>query len=452
MVALFFVCELAYLLARCPVQRIDRTPPMLDNGYRDFQRQLSEDPHRFKTAVIHRRAGKTVFALDWLLEPCRDPDWEGIDGNPYRGYFLCPFRNQAKGIAFDFLQAMTAGDGVSINKSDLCVEFQDGGRVTLVGAEGYSKHRGKYAHRVACDETAQIPPAAWREVFRPMLADTRGEGLFIGTPRGRGWFHHLFTMPERSDSWASYLLRADESGIIDDAELADLQAELTDGEYRREFLCDWDVGVPGAYFTEQMDLITAENERLLLGTVHNESEMVWCSWALLPNDALAVCWWQLEGRSPVLIDSQRWVQAPIAEIVKAVQERPYIYGGHVFRIDQAVSHDQGKAAPFRMRQIRQLGMRGPIMPRREWVDEIQIMRQLLGAAKLGIEAAPDGVEALRQVHATWDEPRQVFSQEPDKDWTYDYAVAVSAFAAYWQRGKMLGRRDPIDYPARRTHG
>lgn len=426
---------------------------MLQNGYRDFQQKLADDPHRFKTAVIHRRAGKTVFGLSWLLEPARDPAWQGPDGNAYRGWFCAPYRTQAKGIGFDFLQQLVAGEDVTINKAELSVTFNlTGGRVTLIGAEGYDKHRGKMAHRICLDETAQIAPDAWRSVFRPMLADTKGQALFIGTPRGRGFFHELFSMPEKSDRWASWLIRADESGILDDVELKDLQAEMTEAEYRREFLCDWDVGVPGAYFTEQLDAITEENDRLLSGVVHNESELVWCSWGLLPNDAIAVCWWQLEGRSPVLIDSQRWVQAPIADVVKAVQERPYIYAGHVFRIDQGSSHDQGQATPIRMRQIRQLGMRGPIMPRREWVDEVQIIRQLLGHAKLGLESAADGVEALRQVHATWDDERNVFSTAPDLDWTYDYTVAVSAFAAYWQRGKMLGRREPIDYPARRTHG
>jgi hypothetical protein len=62
------------------------------------------------------------------------------------------------------------------------------------------------------------------------------------------------------------------------------------------------------------------------------------------------------------------------------------------------------------------------------------------------------VEALRQVHATWDEKKEVFSADPDRDWSYDYTVAVSAFAAYWRRGKLLGRREPIEYPARRAHG
>lgn len=424
---------------------------MFKNGYRDFQQQLADDTHRFKTAVIHRRAGKTVFALSWLLEPARSLKWEGQDGNPYRGYFCAPYRNQAKGIGMDFLTQLVAGENVVINKAELSVEFlETGGRVTLIGSEGYDKHRGKGAHRICLDETAQIPPEAWRSVFRPMLSDSKGEALFIGTPRGRGFFYDLYMMPSKSDRWASWLVRADESGILDDEELADLQAELTPAEYRREFLCDWDVGVPGAYFTEQMDGITAENERLLSGKVHNQSEKVWCSWGLVPNDAVAVIWWQMDGRTPVMIDAERWIQAPIAKVVKAVQERPYVYGGHVFRIDQGSQHQE--AMPFRMRQIRQLGMRGAIMPRREWTDEVQIMRQFLDAATLGIEAAPDAVEALRQVHAGWDEERQVFSNEPDRDWTYDYAVSVSAFAAYWLRGKVLGRREPIEYPERRADG
>jgi hypothetical protein len=38
------------------------------------------------------------------------------------------------------------------------------------------------------DEVADVNSAAWYEVLRPMLIDTRGEAWGVGTPKGRNWF------------------------------------------------------------------------------------------------------------------------------------------------------------------------------------------------------------------------------------------------------------------------
>lgn len=417
---------------------------------RDFQQDLANDPARFLVAVIHRRAGKTIFALDWLLEPARETIGQEPGSSDYRGYYICPYRNQAKAVGLDFLIQMTDNvEGVVINRTDLYAQFPSGARVQLLGADGFDKHRGRYADRVAFDESAQIPPGAWREVFRPMLADRKGKAVFIGTPRGHGFFYDLFKMPEKSANWSSHLLTAEQSGILDDEELTDLRLEMTDNEYRREMLCDWDIGIPGAYFSHEMDN-AADKGRIMDGDLYDPRDVVHASWGLLPNDAFTVCYWQVRGRTPVLIDSDRYLGERVDLVAKGVAEKPYYIDTHTYRIDQKQAFTQ--AVPERLRTLRGFGFRGPVMARREWSDEVHLIRQALTGVELASENAADAVEALRQVHASYSEEHQTFGAEPANDWCYEYAVAVGAFAAQWKRGRAFGRRQPIDYPERNYYG
>ena len=163
-------------------------PPPADFQLRPLQIAIKADTNRFKVACIHRRFGKTVLAIDWLKDeilncPLPEP----------RGYFVFPFAKQGEEIAWDFLRAQCADQEDAVfDKWRLEVTFANGGKIKLLGAERYQKHRGKYADAVAFDECCDIAPAAWRLVFRPMLSDRLGKALFIGTPRGRDWFRDLW--------------------------------------------------------------------------------------------------------------------------------------------------------------------------------------------------------------------------------------------------------------------
>jgi phage terminase large subunit len=71
------------------------------------------------------------------------------------------------------------------------VEYPNGARVRLYGADNYDRMRGLYNDGVTIDEPAQMDPRAWPEVIRPTLSDYNGWGTFIGTPKGRDWFYKI---------------------------------------------------------------------------------------------------------------------------------------------------------------------------------------------------------------------------------------------------------------------
>ena len=79
-------------------------PPRKDTRLelRPLQKVIREDKARFKNAVLHRRFGKTMMAVDWLVEVAETC----TDDNP-RCYFIAPTYQAAKNIAWQFCLDMT---------------------------------------------------------------------------------------------------------------------------------------------------------------------------------------------------------------------------------------------------------------------------------------------------------------------------------------------------------
>jgi hypothetical protein len=63
-----------------------------------------------------------------------------------------------------------------------------GGIVEFLSLDEPDNARGKTAFGVIIDEAGFVPERAWYEVLRPMISDTNGWVLAMGTPRGRNWF------------------------------------------------------------------------------------------------------------------------------------------------------------------------------------------------------------------------------------------------------------------------
>lgn len=204
---------------------------------------------RFGCIVAHRRAGKTVASIMDLIDAalrCKKPNG--------RFAYVGPYYNQAKDVVWAYVKRYTAGiPGVEINESELRVDLPNGARIRLYGADNYDRLRGIYLDGVVLDEYADQPPQAWREVIRPALADRQGWALFIGTPKGRNAFFDVYENAVKSDEWFAMKLRASETGLIEQDELAAMRNDMSANEYRRELECDFDAAVEGAYFAECLD-------------------------------------------------------------------------------------------------------------------------------------------------------------------------------------------------------
>lgn len=209
---------------------------------------------RFGCIVAHRRAGKTVASILDLIDAalrCDKPD--------PRFAYIAPYYAQAKDVVWGYVKRYAGAiPGTTINESELRVDFPNGARLRLYGADNYDRLRGIYLDGVVLDEFADQPPQAWREVIRPALADRQGWALFIGTPKGRNAFFDVYQQAVESPDWFDMKLKASDTGLVPENELQALRADMSENEYAREMECDFDAAIEGAYYAEQIAVARKE--------------------------------------------------------------------------------------------------------------------------------------------------------------------------------------------------
>lgn len=198
------------------------------------------ESHRFAVLVAHRRMGKTVLAVNHLIK-------RALTDGKERGFYayVAPFRTQAEQIAWGYLKHFT--DPIPLikyNEQKLQLTLPNGASIRIFGADNPDSLRGLYFDGVVLDEVAQMKPETWTEIIRPALADRLGWAVFIGTPKGINLFSQTYDQAlklqrEGNKDWIAMLYSVDQTGAIAPAELEALKAEMSDNEYRQEFLCDF---------------------------------------------------------------------------------------------------------------------------------------------------------------------------------------------------------------------
>ena len=206
---------------------------------RKHQREAHRARKRFSVLVWHRRAGKTVFAVgELVLAALRCARERG------RYAYVAPLLNQAKGVAWDYLQAFTRDiPGVRFNQSELWVELPNGARIRIYGADNPDALRGLYFDGVVLDEVADMRPQVWGEIIRPALADREGWALFIGTPKGVNLFSELYYAALKDETWHAEVRRAADTGALSEAELDDMRRTLSVSQWAQEVECDFAAAV-----------------------------------------------------------------------------------------------------------------------------------------------------------------------------------------------------------------
>lgn len=216
---------------------------------------------RFAALVCHRRAGKTVASVNDLIRGaalCKLP-------NP-RFAYIAPFYKQAKDIAWSYMRQGVAPllqYGATITESELRVDLPNGGRVKLYGADNPDSLRGIYLDGVVLDEPAQIDPTLWPEIIRPALADRLGWAVFVGTPKGRNAFYQVWRDAQKAPDWFTMLLRASETGLLLESELAAARSLMSEAQYRQEFECSFhEPDVAQFILHEEVDAALARSENV----------------------------------------------------------------------------------------------------------------------------------------------------------------------------------------------
>ena len=416
-----------------------------------WQAEAHRSLKRFNVLVLHRRAGKSIFSINEMIDRGLRNDML----NPKYAY-MAPTYKQAQVIAWDYLLQYTKNlPSVSIHKKDLSVSihrpppWDDKITYTLLGSDNPDSLRGIYLDGAVLDEYAQCDPIVWGQIIRPALSDRQGWALFLGTPCGKNAFYERYEKAKVNPSWFTMLLRADQSGIIPEAELAEMRADMTEDEYEQELLCNFASAAPGVYYGK----ILAEMRRntRIRSVPYDPAYPVDTFWDLGIGDSTAIWFRQRVGINWHYIDYYETSGEGLEHYAKVLRDKPYMYGRHVLPHD-AAARDLSTGLT-RQEFLRKLGITTEIQPRQAVDDRIQATRAILPKSYIDEVKCARGISALEDYQKEWDSKLMMYKSKPLHNWC-SHACDSFGYSALDTRdsdfsgegyGKTLPRQAVMDY-------
>lgn len=411
---------------------------------RDLQKRIHASLKRYNLLVMHRRAGKTVLAINELIKRVMICPLD----RPRVGY-VAPTYKQAKLIAWDYAQHYCrAIPKVEFNQAELRVDFPNGGRLQLFGADYPDSLRGTYFDFIVIDEVAQIAPSLWPEIIRPALTDREGAVLFIGTPKGRNHFYDLYNNVKSNDEWFVEVHKASETGILDPDELKSARETMSDDVYAQEFECSWTAAIKGTYYG---DLINkAREEQRIIRLPLETSVPVHVFFDLGRNDSTAMWFMQQCGPEHRFVDYYETNGEGLDHYARVLKDRGYLYGD--FYLPHDVEVTELTTNKSRREVLESLGVKPVrVVPRISNISEgIEMVRQVFPSCWFDEVKCDYGIRCLESYAKDYDETRQVFRSTPRHDWSSHGADAFRMFAQGYSRhrGWQFTQRDSMS--ARRT--
>lgn len=401
---------------------------------------LHDRSQRWGAVVAHRRAGKTVACVNDLIKAaivCQKQE--------PRFAYLAPYYAQAKDVAWSYLKRFTAPiPGTTAHEAELRVDLPNGGRVRLYGADNYDRLRGTYFDGVVLDEYGDMDPRAWEEVIRPALSDRLGWAVFIGTPKGRNHFADLWDRAKADPEWFTQMLKASESGLLPESELADARKTMSEDRYEQEYECSFQAAVIGSYYGREMT--TAEKDKRLTRVPWEPGLPVHTAWDLGIGDSTAIWFAQHVGREIRILDYLENSGVGLDWYARELDKKPYKYGDHILPHDAEVKElGTGKS---RLETLHSLGIRQTrIIPAQSVEDGINAARSLIPRCWFDEEKTKRGIDCLRNYRREFDERRKVFHDRPLHDWSSHGADAFRYLALGLPEHQSAWSK-PIEYDNR----
>lgn len=201
------------------------------------QAQIASDTHRFRVINCGRRFGKTTLAVEEI---------KGLAlAKEARICYIAPTFQQARDIAWQMLIKELKPIIKKVNESrlELEVSTKDKGTsfIVLRGWEAIETLRGQKFDFLVIDEVASMRNfwLNWQEVVRPTLTDTRGQVMFISTPKGFNHFYDLYNFQDKDSDYKSFHFSSYDNPNIPADEIDKAKQELPEDRFAQEYLADF---------------------------------------------------------------------------------------------------------------------------------------------------------------------------------------------------------------------
>ena len=317
------------------------------------------------------------------------------------------------------------------NESEMRIDFANGSRIQLFGADNADALRGLFFDYIVADEYGDWKPSVWQYVIRPALADRQGKAIIIGTPKGRNQFYETYKRASESDDWLALKVIASESGILPKSELDSLRAELTEDAWRQEMDCDFDAAIPGAIWGRE--LYQAEQDGRITHVAYDTFVPVHTAWDLGYSDDTAVWFYQVVRGEIHVIDYYGASGKSIEHYAAVILGKRYKYGTHHLPHDaRAKTLASGGKSVIEQLAEHLDWKHLAITPNLSVQDGIQAARLAFPRIWIDRHNCEEGLEALKQYQREWDDDKKQFKDKPRHDWTSHASDAFRYLAVCWR--------------------
>jgi phage terminase large subunit len=273
--------------------------------------------------------------------------------------------------------------------------------------------------------------------------------VFIGTPKGQNHFADRWEVAQSDKDWFSLILKASQTGILPEYELADARKEMTPEQYAAEYECSFFGAIQGSYYGREVELL--DNSDCITDLIGAEPGVsVNCAWDVGGTTALWM--FQCIGHEVRVIDYIEGHNVGVDWYVNKMRERPYVYGKHILPRDAG---DEKEIVGISwVDALAKLGVHDVhVLPAQKSIDNgINTARLLLQRCRFVKGKTLDGVVALRNYRREYDDKRKNFRDHPLHDWASHgadawrhLALGINSIgqAASWSKPINYGRRTVI---------
>jgi hypothetical protein len=371
---------------------------------------------------------------DLILRAQNDPRLDP----PRRYAYIAPTRDQAKDVAWAMLKRFVQSyPDTKVNEADLTVTFANGANIRLYSGENYDRMRGLYFDHVILDEFGDLDPQAWQAVVRPALSDYNGGATMIGTPKGRNGFWRLWEAALKDSDWFTLILKASESGILDEKEIADIKRGTPTHIFEQEFECSFDVGRPGAIYSKSLS--EARNQRRV------SNDILWFKEAPVYTsfDVGAPlnqrCWiWQMVSDRLIFLEALSGgddCKTP-ADWAGRLAQKQYRYGAHF------IPHDAATENGGLWQEALKLGGLANVVPvprqMSVW-DGINLALDAFPRISFNEDGCKEGIDSLDAYHSKEERDGVTIKNVPVHDWSSHGADSFSLAHQAIKAGLVVDR-------------
>jgi len=203
------------------------------------QEQVAKDTARFRVVCCGRRWGKTTLSTLEMFAFANARKQSKV-------VYVAPSIKQARDIAWAMLKKSTNACWAkepNETRLELFIKDKHGtvSEIWLRGAENIESLRGLKIDFLVVDEVASMGnwDSTWSEVLRPTLTDSKGQALFISTPKGRNHFWRLFDKEKEDTDYKSFKFTSYDNPYIPADEIDKARQELDETIFQQEYMAEF---------------------------------------------------------------------------------------------------------------------------------------------------------------------------------------------------------------------